>query len=98
MRFDSGPAVFVSVNRNYVLTEYVLNENDCRRLSFSAKWHFPEDKIDERAPSKKKLNITEPSVSFPPQNRPSVVLEAEPRAPREVCFRNLASGSIVCCI
>ena len=29
MRFDSGPEVFVPVNRNYVLTEYVLNENDC---------------------------------------------------------------------
>ena len=29
MRFDSGPEVFVRVNRNYVLTEYVLNENDC---------------------------------------------------------------------
>ena len=30
MRFDSGPEVFVRVNRNYVLTEYVLNENDCK--------------------------------------------------------------------
>ena len=29
MRFDSGPEVFVLVNQNYVLTEYVLNENDC---------------------------------------------------------------------
>ena len=29
MRFDSGPEVSVRVNRNYVLTEYVLNENDC---------------------------------------------------------------------
>ena len=29
MRFDSGPEVFVRVNRNYVLTEYVQNENDC---------------------------------------------------------------------
>ena len=29
MRFDSGPEVFVRVNRNYVLTEYVLNENNC---------------------------------------------------------------------
>ena len=29
MRFDSGPEVFVRVNRNYVLTECVLNENDC---------------------------------------------------------------------
>ena len=29
MRFDSGPEGFVRVNRNYVLTEYVLNENDC---------------------------------------------------------------------
>ena len=29
MRFDSGPGIFVRVNRNYVLTEYVLNENDC---------------------------------------------------------------------
>ena len=29
MRFHSGPEVFVHVNRNYVLTEYVLNENDC---------------------------------------------------------------------
>ena len=29
MRFDSGPEVFVCVNRNYVLTEYVLNGNDC---------------------------------------------------------------------
>ena len=29
MRYDSGPEVFVRVNRNYVLTEYVLNENDC---------------------------------------------------------------------
>ena len=29
MRFDSGPEVFVRANRNYVLTEYVLNENDC---------------------------------------------------------------------
>ena len=29
MRFDSGPEVFERVNRNYVLTEYVLNENDC---------------------------------------------------------------------
>ena len=28
MRFDSGPEVFVRVNRNYVLTEYVQNEND----------------------------------------------------------------------
>ena len=27
MRFDSGPAVFVCINRNNVLTEYVLNEN-----------------------------------------------------------------------
>ena len=33
MRFDSGPEVFVRVNRNYVLTEYVLNENDC--ITFS---------------------------------------------------------------
>ena len=29
VRFDSGPEVFVRVNRNYVLTECVLNENDC---------------------------------------------------------------------
>ena len=29
MQFDSGPEVFVCVNRNYVLTEYVLNENNC---------------------------------------------------------------------
>ena len=29
MRFDSGPEVSVRVNPNYVLTEYVLNENDC---------------------------------------------------------------------
>ena len=29
MRFDSGPGIFVRVIRNYVLTEYVLNENDC---------------------------------------------------------------------
>ena len=29
MQFDSGPDVFVPVNRNYVSTEYVLNENDC---------------------------------------------------------------------
>ena len=29
MRFDSGPEAFARVNRNYVLTEYVLNENDC---------------------------------------------------------------------
>ena len=30
MRFDSGPEVFVRVNRNYLLTEYArLNENDC---------------------------------------------------------------------
>ena len=28
MRFDSGPEGFVRVNRNYVLTEYVLNKND----------------------------------------------------------------------
>ena len=34
MRFDSGPEVFVRVNRNYVLTEYVLNENDCTRKKF----------------------------------------------------------------
>ena len=33
MRFDSGPEVFVRVNRNYVLTEYVLNENDCTCLA-----------------------------------------------------------------
>ena len=32
MRFDSGPEGFVRVNRNYVLTEYVLNENDCKLL------------------------------------------------------------------
>ena len=29
MRFGSGPEVFALVNRNYVLIEYVLNENDC---------------------------------------------------------------------
>ena len=29
MRFDSGPEVFVHVNRNYLLSEYVLHENDC---------------------------------------------------------------------
>ena len=29
MRFHSGPEVFVPVNKNYLLTEYVLNENDC---------------------------------------------------------------------
>ena len=33
MRFDSGPEVFVRVNRNYVLTEYVLNENVCIQYS-----------------------------------------------------------------
>ena len=36
MRFDSGPEVFVRVNRNYVLTEYVLNENDCIDTKWSA--------------------------------------------------------------
>ena len=34
MRFDSGPEGFVRVNRNYVLTEYVLNENDCNSIVF----------------------------------------------------------------
>ena len=34
MRFDSGPEVFVRVNRNYALTEYVLNENDCIDKAF----------------------------------------------------------------
>ena len=37
MRFDSGPEVFVRVNRNYVLTEYVLNENDCTMVQKSQK-------------------------------------------------------------
>ena len=36
MRFDSGPEVFVRVNQNYVLTEYVLNENDCISLLSSS--------------------------------------------------------------
>ena len=36
MRFDSGPEVFVRVNRNYVLTEYVLNENDCTTVRGSS--------------------------------------------------------------
>ena len=31
--FDSGPEVFVRVNRNHVLTEYVLNEHDCIKES-----------------------------------------------------------------
>ena len=37
MRFDSGPEVFVRVNRNYVLTEYVLNENDCTYSATATK-------------------------------------------------------------
>ena len=32
MRFDSGPEAFVRVNRNYVLTENILSENDCIAL------------------------------------------------------------------
>ena len=40
MRFDSGPEVFVLVNRNYVLTEYVLNENDCMSLIRKKLWYF----------------------------------------------------------
>ena len=40
MRFDSGPEVFVRVNRNYVLTEYVLNENDCICFSQASRSHF----------------------------------------------------------
>ena len=35
MRFDSGPEVFVLVNRNYVLTEYVLNDNDCSTVNYN---------------------------------------------------------------
>ena len=34
MRFDSGPEVFACENRSYVLTEHVLNENDCVALFF----------------------------------------------------------------
>ena len=29
MWFDSGPEVFVCLNQNYVLTDFVLKENDC---------------------------------------------------------------------
>ena len=36
MRFDSGPEVFVRVNRIYVLTKYVLNENDCMLLQLDS--------------------------------------------------------------
>ena len=40
MRFDPGPEVFVCVNRNYVLTEYILNENDCTtKLPWSVHVH-----------------------------------------------------------
>ena len=38
MRFDSGPEVFVRVNRNYVLTQYVLNENDCNSFVIIIKY------------------------------------------------------------
>ena len=37
MRFDPGPEGFVLVNRNYVLTEYVQNKNDCRLKSTASK-------------------------------------------------------------
>ena len=40
MRFDSGPGIFVRVNRNYVLSEYVLNENDCISIAGSWWWLF----------------------------------------------------------
>ena len=45
MQFDSGPEVFVRVNRNYVLTEYVLNENDC---IVDNKYHRKEKHYRER--------------------------------------------------
>ena len=55
MRFDSGPEVFVRVNRNYVLTEYVLNENDCN-------W---EDNINNDNKYKIRQHLLEGSVNLP---------------------------------
>ena len=45
MRFDSGPEVFVRVNRNYVLTEYIQNENDCGK---KINLHRVRPDVDER--------------------------------------------------
>ena len=46
MRFDSGPEGFVCANRNYVLTEYVLNENDCIGLGWVVWKIVPCVKVD----------------------------------------------------
>ena len=46
MRFDSGPEVFVRVNRNYVLTEYVLNENDCNWNEYHVPQILPWNPFD----------------------------------------------------
>ena len=50
MRFDSGPEVFVRVNRNYVLTEYVLNENDCNEY-YAPTWEVQLCKNTHRSGS-----------------------------------------------
>ena len=48
MRFDSGPEVFTLVNRNYVLTEYVPNENDCVKAALDKKPHLIRTQIAQK--------------------------------------------------
>ena len=40
MRFDSGQEVFARVTRNYVITEYVPNENDRKTLPLFRSCQF----------------------------------------------------------
>ena len=69
-----------------LLDEVTLLMGTSRCSSFSTKWFFPEDKIDERAPSKKKLNTIELPTSFLPRDRPRVVPSAAPWSLRSVYF------------
>ena len=44
MGFDSGPEV-VRVNQNYVLTEYVQNENDCTSIVHSCDYEGHQPRV-----------------------------------------------------
>ena len=62
MRFDSGQAVFVRVNQNYVLTAYVLNENDCTsELEQMEKKYF--DRRREKLLMNKRRDTSEAKVN-----------------------------------
>ena len=49
MRFDSGQEVFVRVNWNYMLTEYVLNENDCTNVRIDWSYEDTQRQIATRS-------------------------------------------------